>query len=512
MLFKGQNLKVRISSLVPGGEGISKDYGKPIFINRVAPGDEVQIELFDVRKDFAKGRVLTVITPSEERATPPCKLFKACGGCQWQHLTYSAQVKAKENIVRQAVAHIGGIDPALIKPVIQAEQILHYRNKAQFPVRHPKGSNRILAGYFQQDSHELVNIKHCPVQPELMDLILQTVKSACEHNQITAYDEANHRGLLRHINIRLAPSTGEALVVLVINKNGWTQSKEDSKHGSHPTSTAYQQTLRTKLGLIAKEIMADIPEVKGVLVNFNPHKSNRILGETTECLAGKSFIEEVLKTTRCDLPSELRAGIHFRLSASSFFQVHSDQTVKLLEVIFDSAIPNRKEICGKEKLFIVDAYAGVGAIALWLSPLAQKVVAIEESPTAVADGTFNVESNSALRNNVEFRLGQVESLLSAMVSSNERPDLLVLDPPRKGANPEALSAVLKLAPAKIIYVSCNPATLARDLKILENRGLAETNQNQEECYRYGYKTIQIQPVDLFPQTYHIESVVVLEKK
>lgn len=511
MLTKGQKLKVQISSLAPGGEGVSKDYGKPIFINRVAPGDQVEIELFDVRKDFARGHVVAIINPSNERTTPACKLFRVCGGCQWQHITYASQLKAKEDIVRQAIKHIGGINPDLIKPVIEAEQVLFYRNKAQFPVRHPKGKSRILAGYFKQDSHELVNIKHCPVQPELMDRILQTVKSSCESNQINAYDEVKHKGLLRHINIRLSVSKREALVILVVNEHEFIQRQDAVQGRSSPTGVAYEQPLRTKLNLIAGEIMRHIPEVVGVSVNFNPDSSNKILGNTTECLAGKSFIEEVLKSTRCDLPSELRAGISFRFSASSFFQVHSDQAVKLLEVIFDSARFREAEPFGQKKLFIVDAYAGVGAIALWLSPLAHKVVAIEESPDAVADGRFNVESNSALPGNVEFRLGQVESVLSDMVSSKEKPDILVLDPPRKGASPEALSTILKLAPEKIIYVSCNPATLARDLKILEKSGLGGTEQSQQECYRHGYKTIQIQPVDLFPQTYHVESVAVLEK-
>jgi 23S rRNA (uracil1939-C5)-methyltransferase len=213
-LERGQRVELRIESLTPTGSGVSKDLGMPVFIDLVAPGDLAEVEVFDVRKDFARGRLLRLIEPSPMRAEPPCPLFKICGGCQWQHLSYEAQLESKTEIMRQAVRHIGGLEPTMVRDTLGGEP-LNYRNKVQFPVRNPQGSQRILAGYFKKDSHELVNVKYCPVEPTVLDRMLEVAKAVLEDHKIWAYDERTGKGSLRHINARTSFASGKVLVTLV---------------------------------------------------------------------------------------------------------------------------------------------------------------------------------------------------------------------------------------------------------------------------------------------------------
>ncbi|HEY9778140.1 MAG TPA: 23S rRNA (uracil(1939)-C(5))-methyltransferase RlmD [Planktothrix sp.] len=487
-LMRGQRVTVRIAELTPTGSGVSKELGMPVFIDMVAPGDLAEVELFDVRKDFARGKLVNLLEPSPERAEPPCPLFKVCGGCQWQHLSYEAQLHAKTGIVRQAVQHMGGLDPALVRDTLAA-QPLHYRNKVQFPVRNPQNSQRILAGYFKKDSHELVNVKFCPIQPEVLDRMLAVSKEVLERHKIWAYDEGTGKGTLRHINARTSFDSGEVLVTLVINM------------GADSRDEFNRSPLGKRLTEAADEIMAEEPSIVGVCVNLNTQAGNRILGDQTYLLAGKSSIEECLKSSRDDYPEKLRQGLKFPLSSTSFFQVNSTQAVTLLEVVFDQA---RELLHGVDQPLIVDAFSGVGAIAFWLSPLAKEIVAIEEHVLAVEDGRRTAQNNKI--DNVRFVPGTVESVLPDLLSQGRRPHLIVVDPPRKGLSPTVVQALLESG-SNIIYVSCNPSTLARDLKILTGG----CGPDQSNGATIGYKTRQIQPVDLFPQTYHVETVTTLER-
>ena len=483
-LRKGEIKEVNIESLAIGGEGVSKDFPIPIFINRVAPGDRVEVEIFDVRKSFARAHVLRIITPSPLRVEPPCPLFKVCGGCQLQHISYEQQLIAKHNFVEQAFKHIGGLATDKIKPAIAASNDLHYRNKVQFPVKQPKNSDRILAGYYKQDSHELVNIKFCPVQSELLDDVLDVAKELCEFRRIPAYDEVAHTGVLRHIAARHSLAHDQVLVTFVCNVKG------------DDLTTSFGKTLKEKMLLIADEMMSELPEVVGVGINLNSAVGNRIMSENTVTLRGVDRLEEVLSTKREDLPEHLREGIKYQLSATSFFQVNTAQAVALFEQVYDGVKSDRTN--DEPVDLIIDAYAGVGAISLWLAPVAKKVIAIEEHPAAVADGIKNAELNNI--ENVEFKQASVEEALLDCVKQGIRPDVVVVDPPRKGLTDEARSALLELAPERIVYVSCNPATLARDLKIFESGATGAS-----------YTVVQVQPVDLFPHTHHIESVTLLQR-
>ncbi len=487
-LERGERLVATVEALAPGGEGITHEPGMAVFVGRAAPGDRIELELFDVRKDFARGAIVEILERSPQRVEPPCKLFKVCGGCQWQHLDYSWQIKNKEDIGRQTVQRIGGLDPDLVKPTIGAAKPLFYRNKVQFPVGSPRGSDRILAGYYMQDTHELVNIKHCPVQPEPLDRMLAAVKAVCEKHRLTAYDEKSRTGLLRHIIARHSVASNEILVTLVVNARASGGPVDGTGvSGSGPLDLSEMQKL-------ARSLMQQVSEIAGVCLNFNPHGGNKIIGDQTVVLAGQPYIVEELKTSRKDLPERLQQGIQFKLSPTSFFQVNTAQTCTLLEEV--AACVLAPSGCASDVVpLIVDAYAGVGAIALWLSPLAARVIAVEEYPAAVADGLLNLELNQI--GNVEFRSGRVEEVLPQLADEQVVVHVLVLDPPRKGLSLEALESALALRPLRIVYVSCNPATLARDLRIFDKN---------------GYKTKQIQPVDMFPQTYHIETVTLLEQQ
>jgi len=508
---RGALVELTIESMAPGGEAFARAGTLPVFIGRGAPGDLARVELYDVRKNFAKGKIESLIKPSDDRAEPPCKLFKVCGGCQWQHLAYEKQLEHKTGIVKQALVHIGGLDASVVKPCLGADDPLHYRNKVQFPVRNPQGSNRILAGYYKQDSHELVNIKHCPVQSAELDFMLETVKEVLEEYEISAYDERKRRGLVRHIHARQSRFDRSILLTLVLNCSPENRPEQ--------------------LGELAELIMVRDEKVKGVSVNYNDRAGNRILGDVTELIAGRDSIDEVLQTSNPNLPSRLQKGLTFTLSATSFFQVNTEQAVKLLEIAYLEAFD---EIGAGEKLdVVVDAYAGVGAISLWLAERCRKLIAVEEYKQAVLDGRANAEKNAI--ENVEFVEGDVADVLPQLSARAEKVDLVVLDPPRKGVSPSVIQSLLDLAPPRIVYVSCNPATLARDLKYL-SLGIAPANsvsksESEENAQpggavnvpcdvapaadgkpgKYGYKTVRIQPVDLFPQTYHVESVATLER-
>lgn len=483
-LHRGQKIRVKIESLAPGGEGVGHHDGLAVFVARTAPGDTVEVELFDVRKSFARGKIIDLLKASTVRVQPVCKVFDRCGGCQWQHVSYEAQLQTKQEIVSQALRHID----VPIESTLAAEHPFDYRNKAQFPVKQ-LNNGRLLVGYYEDGSHRLVNINECPVQPEPLDFVLQIIRRSLTENKITAFDEESHSGLIRHLCARASFYNGDILVTLVVN---------------HPGGDKLKSGLKGALEGVAEELMAEMEEVVGVCANFNPHKGNKIFGEETILLRGKSEIEEVLQTRRLDRPDKLKEGIRFRLSTQSFFQINTEQATNLFDEVYEEALSISKEL--DRPLKVIDAYAGVGSIALWVSSLAESVVAIEEIPDAVRDGLSTVKENGI--ENIRFEEGRVEDVLQRLTDADEQFDLVIVDPPRKGASNDVLQALMKLAPKHVIYVSCNPQTLARDLKILQD-GLVQEREGKQ--LRTGYKTKRVKPVDLFPQTYHIETVASLER-
>ncbi len=514
MLEKGKQVELKIASLAPGGQGVSKDFPIPVFINKAAPGDNLLVEIYDNRRSFAKGELLKVLEPSKDRIEPECKLFKVCGGCQWMHLSYEAQLHWKRDLIEQSLYHIGGqalgktLTPLLL-PTIPSKDQFGYRNKVQLPVRNPNNSSRLLAGYFETNSHKLVNIKHCPIQPSLLDDVLAQIKLLAEEHKITAYDEYSGRGLLRHIQMRINKTHSHVLVTLVLN--------------------CQNTNMPSFMKDLALQLMEKFPEVKGVCVNYNTAKGNRILADDTLCLAGEPYIAETLNTTNPDFPAILQEGLKFQLSPNSFFQVNTSQAITLLELIAQElkdhlsqrgASYTQTNIASNDnKVTLLDAYAGVGTIALWLAPFVSQVIAIESNPQAIKDG----QTNQALNNldNVQFHLAKVEEYLPEVIENQSPIQVIVVDPPRQGLDPQVIEAIIKLQPELILYVSCNPVTLARDLRTLLSSPASDLSAEmpdqspaEDDCLKVstGYKVEKIIPVDLFPQTYHIESLTVLKRQ
>lgn len=470
-------MDLRIESMAPGGQGFSRHDGIAVFVDGGVPGDLVNVEVYDVHHNFVCARILNVIEPSPVRKKPDCKLFNVCGGCQWQQVAYEAQLLYKKEIIRQSVQHIAGLDPEIVLPAIASPDTLHYRNKVQYPVRSPENSRRILAGYYKENSHELINIKHCPVQPELLDRVMESSKSAAERARLSAYDEKKHSGLLRHIIARHSNHQNRVLLTIVLNE------KPDS----------YEQ-IRTLLDQFAEELMSGLKEIAGVCVNFNHLRGNRILGTETRLIKGDALIIEMLASRLEHAPEKLQNGLQFQLAAASFFQINYEQAIQLMDLVLEEVRVYKEENYPNGVPLILDAYAGVGGFAMWVSSLAERVIAIEEVPDAIENARVNLLLNAI--ENVQPICGSVEAVLPELLKEGLHPQIVILDPPRKGADRQMLQSMEKLAPERIFYVSCNPATLARDLKILGEA---------------GYRTCKIRPVDLFPQTFHVESVSFLER-
>lgn len=497
-LKKGQILDLTIESIAPGGEGVAKFNNCTIFVERAAPGDVAMVRLYDVRKDFAKGKIETLVKPSNQRQEAPCAYFDWCGGCQWQHLTYEAQLEAKQDIVRQAMIRVGKLDlkDVVLEPTLGADPNFRYRNKSQFPVQKGQkiketGKRRLKVGYFERNSHDLVDINECLVQPEELDLLMISAKRLLEDAGIPAYDEHSQKGLLRHILIRQAYSSGQIIITFVLFA---------------PGLYALSDNLQNQFARLTEKLIKDYPAIQGVNLNFNSKATNRIMGATTVTIDGAGKIQETLFSSDPALSQSHKDGIKFALSASSFFQINTRQTEIILERIYKEIFCDTTSGANFNSKTILDAYAGVGTIALWLAPGAQKVVAIEEHPQAVIDGRANVELNDF--DNVQFEEGDVEKVLPELIKKNFKPDCIVLDPPRKGVSSAVIDSVLKMAPQKIVYMSCNPVTLARDLAKLVS---PDSPKNGEIGENIGYKVERILPFDMFPQTYHVESLALLKR-
>lgn len=448
---QGAILDLTVSDLTSSGDGLGRWQERVVFVPDTVPGDRVRTRLVQVKPTYARGKLRQLLEPSPERVRPACIVADKCGGCQWQAVSYDAQLAAKQQQVVDALTRIGGFDNPPVLPILGTDNPLNYRNKATYPlVRSPEG--RIKAGYFRKGSHKLVNLNQCPVQDEHLDPLLAEVKQDIQERGWSIYNEKRHQGRLRHLCLRVGRRTGQILLTLV--------------------STA--PNLKD-IELQAQEWMERYPNLVGVCVNLNPDKTNAIFGAETLVIDGKPYVEEVF------------ADLRFRIHATTFFQVNTEQAERLARWIVDEL-----QLQGSET--IVDAYCGVGALTLPLGQKARRVIGLEVQPEAVEQGLANAGLNGI--ENVEFRAGQVEDLLPLVEESLETSvDVVVLDPPRKGCDRAVLDALITLKPARMAYMSCNPATLARDLEILRDQG--------------GYSLTKVQPADFFPQTPHVECVAIL---
>ena len=444
---KNKIYEVEIVGLGDSGEGVGRIDNFTIFVEDALPTEKVAVEVIEVKKNYAIGKLKKILRESSARVQPVCKFFSQCGGCQLQHLNYTAQLEIKKQKVIDAVERIGKIFDAEIFDTLGAENFLHYRNKMQFPV----GEN-LMCGCFAKKSHKIINLENCLIQREGNNKILRAVKKVAKKFNLQPYNEKTGSGVLRHIMGRVG-FNGELMVVLV---------------------TATKKIPHEK-NFIA-ELLKEIPEIASIQQNIQPAKNNVILGKETKILFGSSTITEKI------------FDLKFNISARSFFQVNTAQAEILYQTALDFA-----DLSGNE--IVIDAYCGTGTLSLFLAKKAKKVFGIEIEKSAIDDAKINARQNKI--SNAEFIVGDAVEIIPDLYAKKIFADVVIVDPPRAGCDKKVLETFAEMKPKKIIYVSCNPSTLVRDLKILQD---------------LNYITKKIQPVDMFPQTSHIESVAQLEIK
>jgi 23S rRNA (uracil1939-C5)-methyltransferase len=447
---KGETLTLNISDLAFGGKGVAKLDRFVVFVDSAVPGDMIEAVVEKTRESYAEARLTMLIAPSEHRVAPACEHFGYCGGCKWQHLEYAIQKKYKEDQLRQALIHIAGIKEPPVEPIIGAHKIYYYRNKMEFSFHvGPDGETLLglhLGGRFQ----DIFQLNRCHLESPTSNEIVKFVRERSVELGLPPYHIINHTGYLRFLVIREGKFTGQILVNIVTAK------------GDYPA-------LRT----LAEEIGAKFSLVASISHTVNPEKANIARGEKETILYGADHVHE-------------RLGEHlYRISANSFFQTNSYQAQRLYDLAVELAEPDKLDR-------MLDLYTGTGTIAIYFSDLVKDVVGVESVAAAVADAGANASLNGA--SNCRFIGSDVADYLKGI---DEKFDLVVLDPPRAGCHPAAIKSLLELRPRKLVYISCNPATLARDVKDFTND---------------AYSLDRAVPLDLFPHTFHIEAVCRLTLK
>lgn len=455
-LKKNQEILLTIEDFTREGEGLGKYQGFPLFVKDTVIGDRVKVSITKLKKNYGYARLVEIISPSKDRVTPPCPVARQCGGCRIQQLSYEKQLEFKWNQVANCLQRIGGFADITEKmePICGMEEPWHYRNKAQFPIGTDKEGNPV-AGFYAGRTHSIIPNTNCLIQAEVNQQILEAVFTYMKCHHISAYDENTHKGLVRHVLTRVGFVTGEIMVCLILNGRA-----EDL-----PNLTELIHTL------------TEIDGMTSIIVNTNRQKTNRILGTECDTIWGKDYIEDYI------------GDIRYQIGPLSFFQVNPVQTRVLYQKALDYA-----GLSGKETVW--DLYCGIGTISLFLAQKARQVYGVEIIPEAIEDARRNAAINNM--DNVSFFVGKAEEIVPAEYArTGEHPDVIVVDPPRKGCDQTLLTTMLEMAPERIVYVSCDPGTLARDCKIL--------------CEK-DYEITRIAVVDQFGHSCHVESVVAIQRK
>ncbi len=449
VVVKNNIYKTKITSFGSSGEGICRINGFTVFVFGGVLEDECEVKILKVNKSYAFGKIVNLIKPSPYRTEPKCEIAEKCGGCQLMHIDYAFQLQMKKKIVSDALERIGGFPCLEVKDVYGMENPYRYRNKMQFPVSSGKEED-VVCGFFKERTHEIIPIDDCITGPEVSKRIISATKKYMHYAQILPYNEETHTGIVRHIFVRTGKSG--VMVTLVCTKM--------------PKDT----------DLFVKLIREECPEVSSVFVNINDKRTNLILGDKFVSLFGSATISDTLD------------GLVFEISAKSFYQINPKQTEVLYNTAVSFADPDENDT-------VFDLYCGTGTISLFMARRAKKVIGIEIVEEAIENARENAKNNNLT--NLNFYAGDAGKTIDYLYETGEKADIVVFDPPRKGADELTLSTIIKMSPKKIVYVSCNPATLARDLKYLAENG--------------GYYPKKVQPVDMFPHTYHVETVALLEK-
>lgn len=468
---KNDMIEITIDSLTNGGQGIGRlrDSGLAVFVKDTVPGDRVRARIIKAKSSYAIARPEEILSPSKERIPVRCPVARACGGCQLQMMRYEAQLSYKRQIVRDCLERIGGFAPDQlhIEPVIGMKNPWHYRNKAQYPIGTDR-NQKPVAGFYAGRTHSIVPALACEIGCPSDRFILETILDWMNNNHISSYDEKTGAGLVRHVYIRTGFASGEILVVLAVNADSVPAEKQLV---NALTGLAFEP------GLLRNPDGDEVaPRVAGIILNVNREMTNVILGRESRVLWGKDYIEDTID------------DIRYHVSWRSFFQVNPFATRTLYRKALEFA-----SLTGEENVW--DLYCGTGTISLFLARKAKHVYGVEIVPEAIADARRNADLNSI--ENTSFFVGKAEEVLPDKFLKDGIPaDVVVVDPPRKGCDIAVLETILAVKPSRVVYVSCDPGTLARDLRVLCDG---------------GYSLEGVQPVDMFGQTYHVESCVLLER-
>ena len=451
MIKKNDQVIINIEDIGTSGEGIGKHEGYTLFVNNTTIGDKALVKVMKTGKTYGFARLVEIMEPSVHRVKPRCPIADKCGGCQIMHMDYAKQLEYKEDKVRNCLTRIGDFTDIPMEPICGMDEPYYYRNKSQYPVGRNKEDN-ITIGFYAGRTHSIIDTEHCYIGAEINTPIIKFLRSFIEDYHIEPYNEEKHTGLLRHILIRVGFQTGEIMVCLVINGKEIPHKKE----------------------LI--EGLVKITDMKSICLNINTSKTNAILGDSIVGLWGETYITDYI------------GSIKYRISPLSFFQINPIQTEKLYSIALDYA-----DLHGDETVW--DLYCGIGTISLFLAQKAKQVYGVEIIPQAIEDARTNAKLNGI--ENVDFYVGAAEDILPRKhEEDNIKADVIVVDPPRKGCDQSLLDTILTIAPEKIVYVSCDPATLARDLKYL--------------CESM-YEIKKVRPVDQFGHSVHVECVTLLQR-
>lgn len=469
MVKKGDEVELIIERLAYGGRGVARLDGLVIFVSGAAPGDRLRARLARVRRSYAEAEAAAFVTPSDQRADPRCPHFGSCGGCTWQHLSGPAQASAKEAIVRESLVHLGGIAEDAVRPIVAAPDAWYYRNKMEYSF-HPDG---MLGLHRRGEWNRILPIEACFLQSDASVAVVRAVRDLARRLGIPAYDPRTHSGFLRSLVVREGRATGDRLIGVVTTPGEWDGA------------AAFVDAVR-----------AAAPDVTGIVRGIAPGPSDGAPIARVDALWGRAHLEEVV------------AGSRFRIALDTFFQTNTPQAERMVAHVLDRARPldgrppdgrpgdarlvDGRSVGGRH---VVDLYCGVGTFTLPLARAGARVIGVELSEASVEAARANAALNG-LDGAATFVAGDVRLVLPALVGREGPPDVLVLDPPRAGAGGRVMRKIGRAGARRVIYVSCNPTTLAPDLR---------------ELLSFGYRLVEVQPFDLFPQTYHVEAIAVLDR-
>lgn len=450
MAVKNEIVRLKITAITSEGNGVGRHEGMAVFVPQAAVGDVIEARLVKICPRYAYGRLERLLSPSPDRTEPDCPVFRLCGGCALRHMDYPAELRVKRRLALDAFTHIGGFPETVCRPIVGGSRVNGYRNKAMYPVRREGGEIRI--GFYRRRTHAVVEAASCLLQPPEFLQIAAVLRQFLEETGVSCYDEQTGRGLLRHLYLRRAELTGQIMVCLVLNGSGLPRAER------------------------FLELLDGLPfPIETVVLNENRKNTNVILGERTTVLRGRGMI------------SDLLCGVRVELSPESFYQVNHDAAEQLYRYAGQCA-----GLDGRQTL--LDLYCGAGTIGLSMAGKVRELIGVELVPQAVENARRSAQENGI--QNARFICADAEKAAAQLAREGVRPDVVIVDPPRKGCSPQTLITVADMQPSRIVMISCNPATAARDCRLLQEQ---------------GYRLESATPFDLFPRTMHVETVCLLSK-